>query len=50
MELPAMKRHLLSILAHAGGGLAWGIGFALGVVAVAYAAYEMLVANDVLKM
>ena len=45
-----MKRHLLAIIAHAGGGLAWGIGFALGVVAVGYAAYEMLVANDVPKM
>jgi hypothetical protein len=34
-----MKRHLLEILAKVAGGLAWGLGFAIGVVAVGYVTY-----------
>jgi hypothetical protein len=45
-----MKRHLFEILAKAAGGFAWGIGFALGLVAAGYVAYEVLVVYDVLKL
>ena len=41
-----MRRHALAMLDWL---LAWGIGFAIGVVAVGYAAYEVLTAYEVLK-
>jgi hypothetical protein len=44
-----MNRHLLAILTKVAEGLAWGIGFALGLAAVAYVTYEVLVAYDMLK-
>jgi hypothetical protein len=37
-----MRRHALAMLDKVAGGLAWGIGFAIGVVAVGYMAYEVL--------
>jgi hypothetical protein len=45
-----MKRHLLAILFKCAEGLAWALGFVLGLVAVGYAAYKVLVAYDVLKI
>jgi hypothetical protein len=44
-----MKRHALAILEKVAGGLAWGTGFAIGVVAVGYVADEVLTAHEVLK-
>ena len=37
-----MRRHALAMLDKVAGGLAWDIGFAIGVVAVCYVAYEVL--------